>query len=101
MENIARLSQGQRLTQFLDGLLELSRECQLLLHLDEPTGDIEIVDLRSRTVLGIGLIPQLSTDETTVSVYDCEGSILDGVWLVEHDGQMVEQRTIPHRKEQP
>lgn len=83
--------QKSRLEDWLVELKFICRNYQLLLDTDE--GDVRIVDLLSNTTIGIGLTSLLN-DDGLITDYDCTGSILDGVWLVEGPAGLVEQRSI-------
>lgn len=95
LENWPNASQCIRLGRFLEDLAALCTSQRLVLAVED--GELRIVDLERDSVIGIGLDHQLSGRwRHHIDSYNCEGSILDGVWLVENgNGDLVEQQTLP------
>lgn len=87
-----------RLWRWLQDLKILSRRHGLTLDMDdEQGGELRVIDLRARTIVGVGIVPQLDdrgSEGLSLRVIDCAGSILDGSWLVEQDGKLIEQRHL-------
>ncbi len=69
----------------------ICRSYQLLLDTDD--GETHIVDLLNGNTIGIGLT-YLIDEDNRITGYDCTGSILDGVWLVDSPQGLTEQREL-------
>ncbi len=54
-------------------------------------GDVAIVDDTAGTILALGITYMVGTKDVTVAATD---SILDGVWPVMRNGELVEQREV-------
>lgn len=86
--------QKTRLKNWLRDLKTICQQYDLIIAADYTRGELRIVDGIADTTIGIGLAYQFEEGwpGPDVSALDCEGSILDGVWLVRRDGNLVEQR---------
>lgn len=89
--------QKQRLDLWLRDLLSICRRYRLALHTEDD--DMRIIDLDRGTTIGLGVTYMLETTtdgSDVVTSYICTDSIHDGIWLVAHDGDLVEQRHVDH-----
>lgn len=82
--------QKHRLEDWLSELKAICRKYGLIL--DTEDGELRIIDVRRGTTIGIGLA--WLAEGPKITAYDCAGSILDGVWLVDTDDGPVEQRAL-------
>lgn len=89
-------AQKARLESFLAQLMALCRRHDLVLQTDHAFGEISIVDAITSTIIGLDLIEQRDGCGV-LTAYDAGCSILDGVWLIEHEGRNIEQRLLPPR----
>ncbi len=103
MEGNPTEAQKSRLQDFLVELMLLCRQYNLLL--DTYDADTRVIDLGTNTIVGIGLdYIVLEVDgEQIITNYECDGSILDGVWLVDTDSGPREQRELgrAHPRREP
>lgn len=83
--------QKQRLEDWLVELKLVCRSYGLLLDTEE--GETHIIDLARDRTIGIGLTYLLDA-QGRITGFDCTGSILDGVWLVDGPRGPVEQREL-------
>ncbi len=84
--------QTERLENWLTELKMICRQYGILLNTDD--GETVIIDLYSATVIGIGLTYLLDESGTRITAYDCDGSILDGAWLIDTPEGSREQRHV-------
>jgi hypothetical protein len=86
--------QKLRLENWLTELKIICRRYRILLDTDDDW--VHIVDMDARTTIGIGLTCLSATRDgrERITAYDCTGSILDGVWLVDTIDGPAEQRTV-------
>lgn len=84
--------QKHRLSDWLAEMKDLCFKHQLLLDVD-PDGEIRILDRVGETTIGFGLTYLIAPDGS-ISAFDCDGSILDGVWLVDTPTGPREQRDV-------
>lgn len=82
-------------------LTEIKRVCAAhRLLVDTEDGETLIIDMDADTVVGFGLTyltrRRLTRDgeQEVITAYDCTGSILDGVWLVDTPDGPREQYTL-------
>jgi hypothetical protein len=87
--------QKNRLERWLGDLQRNCNRNRIALESGED-GDIHVVDLERGTVIGVGMDVLLRTVEgqVRISALDCEGSILDGVWLIDTPEGPREQREV-------
>jgi hypothetical protein len=86
--------QKHRLTDWLDELKIICARYRLVL--DTEDTETRLIDIDRGTTIGVGvsyLIEHIKGRDLITS-YDCTGSILDGVWLVETNGAVAEQRHV-------
>lgn len=83
--------QRRRLANWLRELGDICVRNHVVLR--QVRGDIQIIDRPSEHLIGLDLDVQ---DDLagTLTIYAVD-SILDGVWLVESSGAIVEQRSLP------
>jgi hypothetical protein len=91
LEDQPSSEQKQRLEDWLSELRLICRKYGMLIDVDDSC-ETRIVDLRTDTVVGIGLVYLLDGDRITAM--DCAGSILDGAWLVTSPDGLKEQRLL-------
>lgn len=86
--------QKQRLEDWLTELKIICRRYRILLDTDDDW--VHIVDMDAATTIGIGLTYLSATRDgrERITHYDCTGSILDGVWLVDTPTGPAEQRHV-------
>ncbi len=85
--------QKDRLEDFLTELMLLTRKYRILLC--DLSETLEILDMPTGDVIGLGLAHFIAPDdETVVRGYVPVDSILDGAWPVEGPEGPVEQRAI-------
>lgn len=87
--------QMDRLEDLLTELKILTSRYKIAL-INTPDG-LMFLDLVTQRVIGIDLVAHTKAagDAQLIDRYDCQDSILDGVWLVRGpDGDLVEQRTL-------
>lgn len=93
--------QKSRLEDWLTELKIICRRYQLMLDTDD--GETRILDLTRGTTIGFG-ITYLLEDSGQITGFDCAGSILDGVWLIDTVAGPREQRAAgrvwPQRSDQ-
>lgn len=80
-----------------DWLTELKIICaRYRLVLDTEDGETRLIDIERGTTIGIGVtyLVEQRGDRQLITSYDCTGSILDGVWLVEGATGPDEQRHL-------
>lgn len=88
--------QRTRLQDFLAEVMLASRRYGMVIDRHDATVAPTIVDIAADTIVGLDLKYVVNADGKIVS-YDCDDSILDGVWPVERgDGSLVEQRYWNH-----
>lgn len=93
LESAPTVAQKQRLSDWLGELMVICQRYRIALECE----DGELIDTDSGTVIGVGVAYLIGTDASGVDVitaYDCTGSILDGVWLVDTATGPTEQRLI-------
>lgn len=87
--------QMERLEDLLTELKLLTSRYKIAL-INTPDG-LMFLDLATQRVIGIDLVAHTKAagDARLIDRYDCQDSILDGVWLVRGpNDEMVEQRTM-------
>lgn len=92
-------AQQVRLDAFLH---ELARACRRqAIRVVERGGELHIIDVLSGHLIGVGLETYEGENGLITSI-QCDGSILDGVWLIEtDDGRLVEQRELARPEQVP
>jgi hypothetical protein len=94
LENAPSDDQKRRLS---DWLTELKIICaRYRLALDTEDGETRVIDVTRGTTIGIGVsfLIEEKKGRRVITAYDCTGSILDGVWLIDTPTGTVEQRTL-------
>jgi hypothetical protein len=86
--------QKHRLEDWLAELKIICRRHRILLDTDQ--GEARLVDLVRGTTIGIGVtyLTAERAGRVRITGYDCTGSILDGVWLVDTPSGPREQRDV-------
>lgn len=85
--------QKSRLGTWLNELLLISRVHGIYLITDD--GEVRIIDAETGHTIGLDLAYLLDGGQPPrLSSLDCDGSVLDGVWLVETENGPVEQRLL-------
>lgn len=81
-------------------LHEVARACRRnAIRLVNIDGEMGMVDMINDTLIGVGLVT-FEDDDGNVRQVECDGSILDGVWLVENEhGETVEQRSLKRKRQ--
>lgn len=105
LESAPTDDQKHRLQDWLTELNIICRRYRLVLDTDD--GETRLIDIDTATTIGIGVSYQLDerNGRTVVASYDCTGSILDGVWLIDSPEGVREQRDLgpvfpaPHTSE--
>lgn len=97
LEGRPSVDQRERLEDFLDELTLICRRYNLLLDGYVEGETIQVLDLDSGNVVGLNLLYTVQERTGKVVAYDCEHSILDGVWLVDAEDGPVEQHTLVER----
>lgn len=90
-------AQKSRLEDWLTELKIICARYRLILDTDdEEGGETRVIDVERGTTIGIGVHYLIGTKNgrRVITAYDCNGSILDGVWLVDTDTGMREQRSV-------
>jgi hypothetical protein len=85
-------AQRRRLGRWLADLRVVCDNHHLIL--DTDGSEFRIIDLERDTVIGVGLA-YLLDERGHITALDCDGSVLDGVWLVDTPEGLREQREIP------
>lgn len=86
--------QKHRLEDWLTELKIICRRHRILLDTEDDW--VHLIDMDREKTIGIGLT-YLSAERggrPQITAYDCTGSILDGVWLVESPEGLREQRAL-------
>ncbi len=86
--------QKHRLEDWLTELKIICRRYRILL--DTDSGETALIDLERMHTIGIGVTSLIEDvpGSNRITSYDCTGSILDGVWLVDTPAGHQEQRTV-------
>ncbi len=87
-------AQKLRLQDWLTELKIICARYRVVLDTDDD-GETRVIDIERGTTIGIGvsyLIDQRPDGRRVISAYDCTGSILDGVWLIDTPAGPIEQR---------
>ncbi len=94
LEDRPSVDQRQRLTRWLADLRVICGQHQVVL--DTDGDETRIIDTRSGSVIGVGLMTLLDDvhHPPAVASVECDGSILDGVWLVNTPAGLQEQRFV-------
>lgn len=86
-------AQKTRLGAWLDDLLLISRKHGIYVITDD--GEVRIIDIETGHTIGLDLAYLLDGGRPPrLSSLDCDGCILDGVWLIDTEHGPVEQRLI-------
>lgn len=93
LEKVPTDDQKERLEDWLQELKLICAKYQMLP--DTDSGEVRIIDLKTGHVIGFGLCHLRDRERPEwIRALDLDGSILDGVWLVDTGDGEREQRDV-------